>query len=73
MQWPLGSHKGRPAHDLPVNYLLWFLSIDDLRNCHPGLALVALEVLRSKLHAPGRAEAALGIPLDARVPEPAIW
>lgn len=63
--WPLGSHKGKPAGTLPLNYLCWFVSVDDVRRVHPVLARTALEVLRNRLHAPGRAEAELGVPLVA--------
>lgn len=59
--WPLGAHRGKPAHSLPSPYLFWATSVDDFRRAYPGATRLALAVLRDRFHAPGRIEEELGV------------
>jgi hypothetical protein len=52
-----GTHKDAPITSLGTPYLFWLASRSNLCKTQPELIAAVLDVLRDRLHKPGRVEA----------------
>lgn len=58
---PFGRHAGHPLSSLPLNYVLWAIAQDWMRNKYPDLAFALFTILQQRID-DGTAAKELGIP-----------